>query len=248
MHIHTPKPPHSWSDFLREVGIIVVGILLALGAEQIIERLHWREQVEVAEGGIKSELEYSAVHAYQRLIVQPCLQGQIRLLAQKLDEPGERWAATPALQDYGQWHSVITPVYLPPNRLWNRDYWENALASGVISHLDASRVADHSYLYAQISRMDDLQAKELAIGSRLSILGRDRLLTRIERDEILGALGELDRINGLMVLRSGQMLDHLKQAHLKYDRGAVERDRREAVQHDRAIRGSCVADLPLDLG
>ena len=33
MHIHLPKPLHGWRAFLGEVGIIVLGVLIALAAE-----------------------------------------------------------------------------------------------------------------------------------------------------------------------------------------------------------------------
>ena len=248
IHIHAPKPPHSWSDLAREVGVIVVGILLALGAEQIIERLHWREQVAIAEDGIKSELGSTAINAYERIIVQPCLRGQIAVLAQRLDEPGDRWTAAPARVDFSQRHLVITPAYLPPSRLWNRDFWQNAVTSGVISRFPADKFTAFSDLYTNDGELADLQAQEAAAAARLSLLSRDRVLSRAERDELFGVLANVDRINGLMALVASQIIDGLKDAHLRYDKAAVERYRREMVQHDRAIRGACVADLPLDLG
>jgi hypothetical protein len=42
MHIHKPKAVHSLREFLSEIGVIVVGIAIALGGEQVIEWLHWR--------------------------------------------------------------------------------------------------------------------------------------------------------------------------------------------------------------
>jgi hypothetical protein len=44
MHFHLPKPLHGWREFLGEVGIIVIGVLIALSAEQIVEALHWRSE------------------------------------------------------------------------------------------------------------------------------------------------------------------------------------------------------------
>ena len=43
MDIHKPKPWHSFREFLKEYLIIVVGVLTALGAEQAVEWLHWRD-------------------------------------------------------------------------------------------------------------------------------------------------------------------------------------------------------------
>jgi hypothetical protein len=48
MHIHLPKPLHGWREFLGEVGVIVIGVLVALGAEQVVENLHHRSQVHEA--------------------------------------------------------------------------------------------------------------------------------------------------------------------------------------------------------
>jgi len=32
MHFHLPKPLHGWREFAGEVGIIVIGVLIVLGA------------------------------------------------------------------------------------------------------------------------------------------------------------------------------------------------------------------------
>jgi len=44
MHFHLPKPLHGWREFAGEVGIIVLGVLIALGAEQALETVHDRHQ------------------------------------------------------------------------------------------------------------------------------------------------------------------------------------------------------------
>jgi hypothetical protein len=37
MDVHTPKQPiQSWRELAKEIGIIVVGVLIALGAEQAL--------------------------------------------------------------------------------------------------------------------------------------------------------------------------------------------------------------------
>lgn len=55
MHIHLPKPLHSWREFLGEIGIIFIGVLLAIGAEQTIETLHHRSQVHDAIAKLHAE-------------------------------------------------------------------------------------------------------------------------------------------------------------------------------------------------
>jgi hypothetical protein len=36
MAIHKPKPVHNWRELASEVGVIVVGIIIALTAEQFL--------------------------------------------------------------------------------------------------------------------------------------------------------------------------------------------------------------------
>jgi hypothetical protein len=45
MHVHLPKPLHGWREFAGEVGVIVIGVMIALGAQQLLEDWHWRSEV-----------------------------------------------------------------------------------------------------------------------------------------------------------------------------------------------------------
>ena len=56
MHFHLPKPLHGWREFAGEVGIIVVGVLIALSAEQIVEALHWHSEVAGFRSAVRQEL------------------------------------------------------------------------------------------------------------------------------------------------------------------------------------------------
>ena len=55
MDIHLPKPFHNWREFLKEYGIIVLGVLTALGLEQAIEWVHHRAQVREATERLRAE-------------------------------------------------------------------------------------------------------------------------------------------------------------------------------------------------
>src|SRR4051812_6333592 len=56
MDIHKPKPVHSPREFLAELGVIVLGILIALAAEQTVEALHWRHEVADAREAMVHEV------------------------------------------------------------------------------------------------------------------------------------------------------------------------------------------------
>jgi hypothetical protein len=71
MHIHLPKPSHGWREFLGEVGVIVIGVLIALGAEQAVEAAHHRSQVHEMTAKLRAEsLENRHVLGYDLLVMR----------------------------------------------------------------------------------------------------------------------------------------------------------------------------------
>src|SRR5258708_2499167 len=50
MHFHLPKPLHGWREFTGEVGIIVIGLLIALAVQQGVDAIVRRARD--AKGGL----------------------------------------------------------------------------------------------------------------------------------------------------------------------------------------------------
>lgn len=69
MHFHLPKPLHGWREFVGEVGIIVLGVLIALGAEQIIDDIRWHQKVERTKAELNAELHDDELSAYRWLLI-----------------------------------------------------------------------------------------------------------------------------------------------------------------------------------
>ena len=55
MHFHLPKPLHGWREFAGEVAIIVLGVLIALGAEQLLESWRWQVRAQDARERLRAE-------------------------------------------------------------------------------------------------------------------------------------------------------------------------------------------------
>ena len=135
MHFHLPKPLHGWREFAGEVGIIVVGMLIALGAEQLIERLQWRDKVHETTIQLDAELHRDAAGAYDWLVVAPCIDGQLQ-------------AIDAALASARQTHRLRpTPAFTPPLEIFTEDTWLNARALQVADHLSPKQVQEYSSLF-----------------------------------------------------------------------------------------------------
>src|SRR5439155_25375352 len=77
MHFHLPKPLHGWRAFAGEVGIIVIGVLIALGAEQVVETVHGNSQVGEFRGAVDDEMAYDLGSYKQRLMLTPCVRARL---------------------------------------------------------------------------------------------------------------------------------------------------------------------------
>ena len=56
MDIHKPKPWHGFREFWKELGTIMLGVLIALGAEQAVEWVHREDEVREAKDALRVEM------------------------------------------------------------------------------------------------------------------------------------------------------------------------------------------------
>ena len=248
MHFHLPKPLHGWREFVGEIAIIVIGVLIALAAENLIERWRWHEQADTANEAFRAELGYAASIAYERLIIQPCLQKQVGDLSTKLSQNSGLWKASPMELHNKSYLNILPVVYRAPTRPLPTDGWKSAIASGALNHMPSEHVRELSGIYELVGQFDAAQREEAKAASRLTPLAFNRILDDSGRTEMLAALAEVDRINSLMALDASQIIEAVRRARFKFPLAEVEVMRRETVAAQRENRGACTAALPLDLG
>ena len=248
MHFHLPKPLHGWREFVGEVGIIVLGVLIALGAEQLVEEWRWHEQAQVTRQSLSDEIAESAGDAKEREAVEECLRGRIAELVTKLNSAAGSWRASPqALGPAADASDKGIPVaYRAPNRAWKADQWEAAKAAGMLDHLNRDEVTSYGEIYSIIAGIRGLQQQEVGMAARLSFLSFDQRLDNRSRIEALATLGELDRINAGMASLGAQLVDDIRQMHLPLDHRRIAKDLHDVLLAQRRFRGACVKDVNVD--
>jgi hypothetical protein len=85
MHVHVPKPLHGWRAFAGEVGIIVLGVLIALAAEQIVETLHWRRVLDDYRAALHDEVAHNIATYSYRIEQDRCADARTAELQHWLD-------------------------------------------------------------------------------------------------------------------------------------------------------------------
>lgn len=157
VEIHKPKPFHNWREFAGEVGIIVLGVLIALSAEQFVESLHWRHKIEAVQEAVHNELVNDDLpQAYARVVIAHCLSEQLNNL-RMLAKPGSDGAA----------FLKAAARYAPPYRTWDADGLRLVEQSDLAAHLSTEQLDAIQQPYRYVSRIEPIGVDEVNLRSDL---------------------------------------------------------------------------------
>ena len=227
MEIHKPKPVHGWREWLTEVGIVVLGVLIALGAEQAVETLHWRHRVEQTEAQLHFELLRDARSSLTWLSSSPCQEARLAGLE----------AALMAARTSHRVEKVLP--YKPNLWLWTNDAWLNARSLQVADHLQPEAVRRYTvaYFFPRELQSDIVEINQLA--AELSPLreGLDQV-TPAEADGFLRTIGLIRELKSRMDLGNTRLL----QAAAAMGVRPMEEDLRQARSDALQSYGPCIGN------
>ena len=158
MHFRLPKPLHGWREFAGEVGIIVLGVLIALGAEQMLENIHWRHQLELERGALNSEVLSNLDAIQGRMVLEPCIRRKLGELAQVLN-------ANP-----GKAPRLIGSVGVPLPIGGAKGAWNIAVSSAALSHMPLQEQLDYSGAFSNYENWDAIRRDERVAWVHLNVL------------------------------------------------------------------------------
>lgn len=150
--MHEIHPAHSiasWKEILLHIGIITVGLLMALGIDQTVEYFHHRHQLAEARKHLDIEMKINLLQYQQNLERYrreiPKMQEDIKLLNFLLAHPGTSRDKWPDRFSYG----FICG--------WNLDHvaWDNMKAAGITSYMSYGEQYRIGSMYAAFLFLND---------------------------------------------------------------------------------------------
>jgi hypothetical protein len=166
MHFHLPKPLHGWREFAGEVGIIVVGVLIALGAEQVVEGAHWRHQVALERSALNFEVRDNLNAVQSRMVLEGCVQ---RRLAELGDLLGQAKTGEPL--------QLLGPVGAPIAFEGSKGAWTIATSGDVLSHMPLDEQLAYSNAFDNFRNWDDIMGEERSAWFKLGVLDHPAAMT-----------------------------------------------------------------------
>lgn len=141
LDIHKPKPVHNWREFLSEIGVIVIGVLIALGLEQAVEAWHWHEIVVEQREALRIEVGDLRAAMRQRLELEPCFVERLADVKEIIRR-----------HDAGEPLGIVAPFGRPLYGSTERPIWDVAVADQSLAHmaLDEKRRFIAAYRWVSI--------------------------------------------------------------------------------------------------
>ena len=217
MHVHLPKPLHGWREFAGEVGIIVLGVLIALGAERLLEDWSWQQRSARAVAALKAELGTDYGDAAEMAIAAPCVDSQLAALEDRVVSSGVTLA--PA-QRYSEsvYHGY---TYRAPSREWPDGEWQALIAEGVTSHLDPTLRQSVGLAYGYIAKLRATTHATDTLSYRLQLLALPMPLDASSRNHLVEQLEEARGYFDEMKLRANLALTAIRSSGLAPEQTAV---------------------------
>jgi hypothetical protein len=181
MDIHLPKVPHSFRELAKEIGIIVIGVLIALFFEQLVQAWDWNQKVRSADKAMRAELlGDDGPQIYMEAAIHPCVAARLDAIRSAV-ESGRPRAEIARLID-GFW----TPFYT-----YDETAYTAAQASQVSFHFDPKQLDPFTQVYASVpvmNQVNNAQARDTAslkafrrTGGAVSGEEADRVLEAVEQ-------------------------------------------------------------------
>ena len=179
---HHPHSGHTWKEFAREIGIVVIGVLLALGAEQMAEVFHWRHEVEQERDALRGEVRYNLATAEFRKAQQPCIDARL----QQIGEVFRRHAK-------GEPLGLKAPVARPPFWGGSTGTWDIGVSGQALGHMPYKEKLAFSDAFQTYKVYNNLRNEEDADWRKLALLDHADVLDANDWSHLHRDLGRSDR-------------------------------------------------------
>jgi len=200
MDLHKPKPWHGVREFLKEYLIIVVGVLTALGGEQVVEALHGRHQAEAGEAELRIAFVREVNNAALRAAQDACVTRRLADLSVVLRQ-AERTGRLPPLGAIG--HPSFTP--------WTVGVWPVLVADQAVSHLPRQKAIDYTTIVQTTVYLSGLSDQEEDQWTVLdSMVGPGRRLSDVEAQDLRTTLARAAGSSTHMTVTGGRLGDAIR--------------------------------------
>ena len=191
MRLPLVEPPSGWRGFVADVAVVVIGVILALVAQEFAQSLQWQTNVAAQRGALRAMAQDNLKVIAFRRFQEPCVEHRLAEIETIF-----------RLHHGNQPIQLRGPVGLPYKWGSDRSAWNIALSDASLSHMpleERRRFGNAVDVYDNVAA---LMNQEYAVWLRLQPLDHPELLESEDWALLRQASGEARalnaRINGVV--------------------------------------------------
>lgn len=148
LEVHPPQhAATTWKDFFIHIATIVIGLLIAVGLEQLVEYFHHRHEIAETRSRLQTErdINIATFHTQTREIRRyvPLLQNNLRILLYLREHPGAPSSSWPGQLS---WYYIV-PTYAD-------SAWISAHESNGLLLMEHDELQRNSELYSNLQQLN----------------------------------------------------------------------------------------------
>jgi hypothetical protein len=198
--VHKSKAVHSIREFLSEIGVVVLGVVIALGGEQLVEHLRDIQKAAEARAGIRDEIAMNIAVLESRTSAQTCIDRRIDEIA--------------SLLDTNDGSGSVVPTWLGRPPIWEMLHarWQVVSQAGRAPLLAPAEQAVYGFAYALFADVANDEDREQIAWARLRVIQglknpsggiRDEL--RLTLQDARLANWDIKNLTGLLQRKAAEM-------------------------------------------
>jgi len=224
MHLLMWKPAMGWRDFLDELVIVIVGVLIALWVGKLSSSIDWQSRDSQTRDALSAELSDALTNLDTRQALAPCMDRRLDAIADVLGHARSsgRLAALPDLP-------------ASPGANWENGAWQVMVDSETASNLNVKQLNSLSLVYSNIARLQGRNDREREAWARLAtISGPARPIGAEELSDLRTALNVARDMEARIEIAAAWMPAMIRQSGLHVVLSAAQKR-----QIDEARRNFC---------
>jgi hypothetical protein len=227
------RPWHDWRNDARELAIVVMGVLIALLAQEVVQGWEWQQKIAAADDAMKREMFWdNGPEMIERISIQPCINAQLDAIR----------AAVEADRPRAEIAGLVDRLYVPYVS-YDTVAYRDVSASDVPIHMPKARENAWTQAYAMMPMVDATEAQETVDAARIKALKRTGgPLSDAEQIALLQAVEEVRGDGARMMSGIHWTMQAMPQLHGTIDKGRLD----QGLQFARVHYGSCIREVPAD--
>ena len=150
------EPPQGWNVVAWDLAIVTLGVLIALGAQQVADDMHWHSEVREFRMAVRAEITHDLATYTVRKDENRCIAARLNELQYWLEQ--SRTGRPPQL---------VGPIGVPDSLVVRTGVWDSRDAA-TMSHMSLPEKLAYSGLYSEFANNEVHRLDERASWISLS--------------------------------------------------------------------------------